>query len=342
MEKFYERKDINKSTIEIKITIPKDSFKKSYEALLEEELKKADIKGFRKGKVPANLVEPEISETVKIKTFEKLVPLYVTTALQKEDLSPIAPPVYKDFPDFSKDEDLVFSMDITIMPEFKLGNLKKIKVENVEAKISEKEVNEALESVLKNNNDTKAKEINDAWAKEIVEKLGIKDVKDLKGLKEYVKDTLKKQKEHILLHKREDDAFEQAIKISEIEVPENAVKYEAEERERAFTHDMSHKGIKVEDFLKANNITMEKMRELWLKDAKQALESDVFLKLYAKEKGLKLTDKELEEKIEEIKKNAPKDTDPKIFENEEWKEYIRKINEKEDAFKTFVKEVLGE
>jgi len=340
MEKFYERKDIDKSTIELKITIPKDSFKKSYESLLQEELKKADIKGFRKGKVPANLVEPEISGTVKVKTFEKLVPLYVTTALQKEDINPIAPPVYKDFPDFSKDVDIVFSMDVTVMPEFKLGNLKKLKIEKDEAKISKKEVEDALESILKNN-DTKSKELNDEWAKEIIKKLDIKDVKDLKELRKYVEDTLKKQKEHILSHKREDSAFEQAVKISNIEIPENAVKYEAEERERAFTHDMEHKGVNVDDFLKANNITLEKMRELWMKDAQQALESDIFLKLYAKEKNIKFTDEELAIRIEELRKNAPKDTDPKIFENEEWKEYIRKIGEKEKAFNEFIKEVLG-
>ncbi len=340
MEKFYERKDVDKTTIEITITIPQDSFKKSYEALLNDELKKTNIKGFRAGKVPSDLIEPEISNTVKIQAFEKLVPLYVTTALQKENINPIAPPAYKAFPDFSKEEDLVFSMDVTVMPEFKLGNLKKVKIEKEEAKISKKEVDDALDSLLKNN-ETKSKEIGDDWAKEIIKILGIKDVKDLKEFRKYVEDTLKKQKEHMLAHKREDSAFEQAVKISNIEIPQAAIEYEASERERSFVHDMEHRNMKVEDFLKANNITLEKMRELWKQDAKMALESDVFLKLFAKERGIKMNDDDLKNRIEELKKNAPKDTDPKIFENEEWKEYIRKVGEKEKAFNSFVKEMLG-
>ncbi|MHC1716897.1 MAG: trigger factor [Candidatus Dojkabacteria bacterium] len=341
MENFYERKDIDKSTIEIKITVPKDSFQKSYETLLNEELKKTNIKGFRKGKVPVDLIEPEMGNTIKIQAFEKLVPLYITTALQKENLNPIAPPIYKDFPDFSKDVDLVFTMDVTIMPEFKLGNLKKIKIDKEEVKISKKEIEDALESIKKNN-ETKTKDINEEWAKEIIEKLKIEDIKDLKSLKKYIEETLQKQKEHMMAHKREDEAFEQAIKLSNIEVPQAATKYEAEERERAFVHDMEHKNIKVDDFLKANNITLEKMRELWLKDAQQALESDVFLKLYSKDRNIKVTDEDLKTKIDELKKNAPKDTDPQIFENEEWKEYIRRIEEKERAFREFTKEILGE
>lgn len=341
MEQFYERKDIDNSTVEFKIKIPQDSFQETYNRLLKEKTKETDVKGFRKGKVPKELVESEMSETIKIQSFEKLVPLYITTVLEKENLNPIAPPAYKELPDFKKNDDLEFVIDITIMPGFKLGNLKKIKIEKEDVKISSKDVTDALESIQKNS-PTKAKEMNDAWAKEIAKSMKIEKIEKLEDLKKYVKDTLKKQKEHMMRHKLEDKAFEQAIELSKISIPEPAVKYEAEERERAFLHDMEHKNINVDDFLKANNITLERMRELWLKDAKQALESDVFLKLYAKEKDIKISDEDLKEKIELIKKGAPKDTDPNIFENEQWIEYIKRIEEKETAFNKFVKEVLGE
>jgi len=51
--------------------------------------------------------------------------------------------------------------------------------------------------------------------------------------------------------------------------------------------------------------------------------------------------KELNEKIETIKKSAPEGTDESIYENEEWREYVRRVSEKELAFKTFIEEVLG-
>ncbi len=340
MENFYERKNIDKSTVELKITIPKDDFRKSYTDLLQEELKNTNLKGFRKGKVPESLVEKEIGGSLKIQAFEKIVPYYVSTALQKENITPIASLDYKELPNLEKDEDLVFTIDITVMPEFKIGDLKKIKVEKEEAKVTEKEVEEAMQNIFKNNK-TKEKEINEEWAKEIIKSLKVDTATDLKSFKEFVKDTLKKQKEHMLEHEQEDSAFKQAIELSHIEIPQPAIEYEALEREHSFEHDMGHRNIKIEDFLKANDITMEKMRELWLKDSKEALESDVFLRLYSKEKGIKVTDEDLSKKIEEIKKGIPEGTDKSIFENEEWKEYVRRIEEKDRAFKAFSKEVLG-
>lgn len=341
MTDFYTRKDISKDTVEFTVTVPKDEFKKEYSVLLKKELSNTDIKGFRKGKVPSDFVEPHIGNTLKIQAFEKLVPMLITTALQEEGLEPIAPPEYKDFPDFKDEKDLVFSMNITVMPEFKLGNLKKIKLQKEEIKVEKKEVDEALDSILKNQK-TKVKEINDEWAKEIVKLLKLENVKDLKDLRKYIEDAMLKQKEHSTKHMQEDMAIAEAIKVSNIEIPQSAIKFEAEERERAFISDMQQKSINIDDFLKSNNITLEKMRELWLKDAQQALETDVFLRIYIKDRGIKVTDEDLKVRIEEIKKGAPEGTDSKIFENEQWKEYIKRVEEKERAFRSFTKEVLGE
>ena len=82
MNDFYTRKDIDKSTIEFTISIPKDAFQKSYKALLKQELSNTKIDGFRKGKVPTDLVEPQVSTSIKTKVLEQLVPMYLTTALQ--------------------------------------------------------------------------------------------------------------------------------------------------------------------------------------------------------------------------------------------------------------------
>ncbi|MGI6484493.1 MAG: trigger factor [Candidatus Dojkabacteria bacterium] len=341
MNDFYTRKDVDKSTIEFTITIPKDAFQKSYKALLEQELSNTKIDGFRKGKVPTDLVEPQVSTSIKTKVLEQLVPMYLTTALQKENINPIAPPDYKNFPDLSKDEDLELKVGITVMPEFKLGYLNKVKVTKEKVTVSKKEVDEALNNLFKNEN-LGEKEINDKWAKGMAEKIKIEGVKTLKELEEFVKKTIKEQKEIIAKRKAEEEAFNKAIELNKIEIPQPAIEYEAQEREHSFVHDMGHDQTKIDNFLKANNITMGKMRELWLKDAKEALETDVFLKLYAKEKNIKVTDEDLAKKIEGIKSKSPQVENQTIFENEEWKEYVRRVEVKEKAFREFIKEVLGE
>jgi FKBP-type peptidyl-prolyl cis-trans isomerase (trigger factor) len=340
MEDFYKRTDISKEKIELEITIPKKSFEQSYKAVLKDELGKTDLKGFRTGKVPADLLEPQKKDSLKVVTFEKLAPYYLATVLQKENISPVAQPVYKNFPNVLQDKEITFTVEVTIMPEFKLGNMKKIKVDIEKFSVTEKEVDEAIENVFKNHPEG-SKSMNDTWAKKIAKKLALPKIDSLESLKKYVKETIGKQKEIVARRNAEDKVFTQAIELSKIEIPQEAIKYEAQEREHSFVHDMGHDEKRIEQFLEATNVTMEKMREMWLIDAENALKSDVFLKTYAKEHEIKIDDKELGKKIEEIKKNAPKDTDQSIFENEQWKEYIRRIGEKEKAYEQFIEEVFG-
>jgi FKBP-type peptidyl-prolyl cis-trans isomerase (trigger factor) len=341
MNDFYQRKNVSKDTIEFIITIPQDSFKRSYEALMKEKVKDTNIKGFRKGKVPTQLVETQLNQAVKLETLEKIAPLYISTAIQKENLDPIAPPEYKEIPKLEDDKDIELTITITVMPEFKLGNIKKIKVAKEEATISKQEVDDAIEDIKKNYK-TKEKEINDAWAVEVGKMIKLENVKDIKDLRKQIEDAIKAQKEHMFLHQRQEKALDEAIKLCDIEIPAPAIAYEARERERSFRYDMQQKGVKVEDFIKSQNLTIEKMRELWEKDSKEALQTDTFLKMYMKEHGIEMTEEELDTRIADLKKNAPQGTDMSVYDDENWRAYVKNVDLKQRAFEEFIKEVLGE
>ena len=339
MNNFYTRKDVNDHTVDITISIPKDNFKHSYDLLVKDYAKDADIKGFRKGKVPADLISNQMKEVIKLETFERIAPLYINTALNKESLEPIAPPEYTDIPKLLDDLDISFTIRVTLMPKFKLGDVGKIKIKKEKLAVEDKEVEGAIEE-LKNTQQTKEKDINDKWAQEIAKLINAHDVKNLKDLRDKIKDALQKQKDHYQLHQLQDEALRKGMEVSKIQIPEPAIKFEASEREKAFVEDMKKRGVKIEDFLKANNITIEKMRELWMKDAKDALEADTFLNLYSREKNIDITDEELEKKIEAIKISQP-NADKNIFSNPQWKEYIKNVERKEKGFRLFVEEVLG-
>ncbi|KKP64770.1 MAG: Trigger factor [candidate division WS6 bacterium GW2011_GWE1_34_7] len=339
MDDMYTRKDINDFTTEFTITIPSKSFKQSYDLLLKDYSKDLDIKGFRKGKVPSNLVSDQVREMVKFETFEKLAPMYINTAISKEKLIPIAPPEYKEIPKILEDLDITFILTVTTMPKFKLGDMKKVKVKKEKVSVEEKEIDLMMEE-LKKSQKTKETEINDNWAKEIGKLIGGEKIDTLEKLREKIKASLMMQKEHSQLHQLQDEALKLAIEVSKIDIPQPAIDFEAREREKYFNEDMKSKGISIDDFLKANNITIEKMRELWLQDSKEAIQTDVFLNLYADTKDVKISDEELEQKIEDVKKNQP-DADPSIFSNIEWREYVKGVEKKEKAFRMFIEQVLG-
>ncbi len=335
----YTRKDINEYTVELEMKIPSDSFKHSYDLMLKDYSKDLDIKGFRKGKVPTNLVSDQVKEIVKYETFEKLAPMYINTAISKEKLEPIAPPQYKELPKILEDLDIPFTIVITTMPKFTLGNMKKVKVEKKKLVVEESEIETALQD-LKQSQKTKNKEINDDWAKEIGKVIDAKEVKTLDELREKIKNALQIQKDHYQMHTMQDEALKLAITESKIDIPQPAIDYEAHEREHAFNDDMKSRGVSIDDFLKANNITIDKMRELWQADSKEAIQADVFLNLYADTKDIKVTDEELEKKIEDIKTQRP-EADKNIFSNIEWREYIKKVERKEKAFRMFIEEIFG-
>ena len=340
MSDTYKRTDVSKDTIELTITIPGKNFEDSYNAIAKDQAKDLDIKGFRKGQVPEDIVKKNLGDTVKFETFEKLAPLYINTALTQEKIEPAAPPVYKDLPKLDLGKDIEFTITVTIMPEFKLGNLKKIKIEKEDTEVTEKEIEDSLKE-LKESQKTEEKEINDKWAKEISEMLNLEKVEDLKSLKKLIKDSLKARKEHLALHGYQDKVLEEAVKLSNIEIPESAVKFEASERENTFRYEMDQRGVDLRDFMKAQNLTFEKMREMWEKDAKEALEVDTLLNIYAKGKDIKISDEELDKRVEEIKKEqGGKEID--AYSNPQWREYIRSVEIKQRAFQKLMSEVMGE
>jgi FKBP-type peptidyl-prolyl cis-trans isomerase (trigger factor) len=340
MSDMYTRTDVSNSKIELTITIPRDDFNKSYKALLKDQSKDQDIKGFRKGKVPTDLLEPSMKPMLQFETFERLAPMYINTAIQQEKIDLIAPPKYSKLPEFKGEENLEFKVEITVMPDFKLGNLKKVKVEKEDTEIEDKDIEQVLKE-LKTKHDTDAKQIGDAWAKEMSKKLQLEDVMDLESFKKKIEELLKQQKEHMLLHRYQEEALKQAIELSKIEIPEEAIQFEANERERAFEQDMEARGIKVENFLSQSDLKIDQMREAWMKDSKEALEADVFLNLYAKENDIEVTKEEMDKKIELVKKTQP-NSDESLFSNEQWLDYIKRVERKEKAFRHFIKETLGE
>lgn len=337
MSKVHTRKDISNTTIELTITVPADAYVKSYNTLLEKESKGVSMKGFRKGAVPTDVLESKIQDSLKLETFERIAPLYVSQAVSIEQLELVAPPAYKEIPKIEKGKDIEFTIVCTVMPEFKLGSLKKIKLEKTKVEVEEKE----MESVMKEleSRKTKAKAGTDEWVLEIAKTLYLEDVKTMKELKEEIKERLLAQKEMNVRKEQENSALKQAIALSKIEVPQPGIDYEALEREHSFLHTLEERKLTIEQFLNGNQIKIENMREMWKEDAKEALETDVFLKLYAKENDITVTDEELENEVNKIKKEH-EGHNHDYYDDPQWKEYVRRVLLKQKAYDAFVLAVL--
>ncbi len=337
MNKTHTRNDISAESVELTVTLPSEAFVKSYNTLLEKESKGVDMKGFRKGSVPSDIIESKLKDSLILETFERIAPIYVSQAVTAETLEIVAPPAYKEIPKIEKGKDIVFTVVCTIMPEFKLGNIKKVKADKKKVEVEQKEIDSVMKELEQRK--TKAKFGTDEWVKEMSTTLSLDGVKNMDELKKEISERLLAQKEMNARKEDESSVLKQAVSLTKITIPQPAIDYEALERERSFQQTLEERKITLEQFLSGNQITIENMREMWKEDAKEALETDVFLKTYAKANKLEVSMEELEAEVTKIKKeHAGHDHD--YYDDPQWREYVRRVILKQKAYDDFIKTVL--
>jgi FKBP-type peptidyl-prolyl cis-trans isomerase (trigger factor) len=323
------------------LTIPYKEYENVYNSLLKREAEKVDIKGFRKGNVPSEIVEPQLKQMLSFEALENLAPQYVAEIIKKEEMELMAPPEYTELPDLSKKEDLSLKIKFTTIPEFKLGDMKKIKVQKQDASPKKEEIENTVNEMFeKSTLEKKGEKPNDDWAKKTAELYKLENVKDLKGLKEEVGKLLSQEKERIVRQNAEHEVMKKAIELSNIEVPKEAIEFEAREREKSFLHELKHAKMSLEDFCKNNNTKIEQLRELWEKDATEALEADALLKLYGKKNEIVVTEKELEDGIENIKKSQGKEIPEEVINDQIWRNNVRNVIIKQKAYRDLIEKVL--
>lgn len=327
--------------VNVNVKIPYSEFKKEYESLLEREAKKVDAKGFRKGKVPVEMLDEQLKHMLRLEALEKIAPKHLTQIIETEKIELIAPPEYTDLPDLTKEEDLELKIKFTTSPEFKLGDIKKIKVKQESANVKKEEIEDTITEMFnKSVIEDKGQKPDDNWAKKTAELYKLENVKDLNGLKDEIKGLLKKEKERIVQQNAQHEVMQEAIKISKIEVPKEAVDFEAREREKSFLDELKNANMSLDDFCKNNNTNIETLREMWAKDAQEALNSDALLKLYGKSKKIQVSDQELEEGIANIKQSRGEEIPEDVENDPMWRNNIRNVVLKQKAYKQLMDEAL--
>lgn len=133
-------KTLEKSQIEITLTISADEVQKAYEKVLEEVVKNAEIKGFRKGKAPKDVVEKSVDPNkIYQEAFQILLPKAYHEALTKHDLHPVMDPLVdlvspKELSAIKNGEEVVFTAKTCVKPKIDLKNyqdeIKKLKAKD--------------------------------------------------------------------------------------------------------------------------------------------------------------------------------------------------------------------
>ncbi|MBL4694976.1 trigger factor [Candidatus Gracilibacteria bacterium] len=142
----YTVKRLPKSEIELTITVSEETMKAAEKRAKEEIAKHTKVKGFRPGKVPANVVDKHVSaDAIKGHTIELSIQKSYSEAVIKEKLEVVSRPhVHID-----KEDPLTFTAKVAVMPEVEVKDHKSIKIAKKESKIEKKDIEEVLTNLQK-------------------------------------------------------------------------------------------------------------------------------------------------------------------------------------------------
>ncbi len=138
----------------LEVQVPADTIAKQRETRLKEVGKTVRLPGFRPGKAPLNILEKRYGKAVMGEVLEAVVNESSAKALEDKKLKPAMQPKI-EVKEFDDGKDLTYSMELDVMPDIKVMDLKGLKLEKPIAKVSDKEIDESLEKIAANNKSSK-------------------------------------------------------------------------------------------------------------------------------------------------------------------------------------------
>lgn len=137
------------SHVEVLVTVDEKSWKEAQKKAFDKQAANVTVPGFRKGKAPANLVRAKVDQ---MKVFDDainaLLPVAYREILDQDGVRPYAQPKV----DVTKvtDTELEIKFTIVTAPEVKLGTYKGLKIGHDSVEVTDKDVDESIEQLLKN------------------------------------------------------------------------------------------------------------------------------------------------------------------------------------------------
>ena len=131
------------------ITVDKDDVLKSFQDVLKLFQKDSDLKGFRKGKVPLNVIESRYSKEILEELKTRLISFYIRKASVENKIN-VVRTSNLEHEDLKKDSAFKFKVNLEIIPDIKLKPYKEISVVKEIQKVTKKDIDEAMKNVLNN------------------------------------------------------------------------------------------------------------------------------------------------------------------------------------------------
>jgi FKBP-type peptidyl-prolyl cis-trans isomerase (trigger factor) len=308
----YTVKELDDSQIEILVKVEADRYQQAKNATFARLAPEVKVPGFRPGKAPKGVIEARLGGQLLEESVNSLLPIITAEIIQETNHEPLDYARY-DLKKISDEEGLEYTATFTIVPNIKLPDFKELKVKQDKVEVTEKEVEDLFKQLVKDIKANKEKEAkagankDDKQDTEInwEEELKMPEVKTEEDVKATLKKNLEVRREEAAEEKYYTDLVKEALKLAKLKAPKPLVESQVHAREHQYEDRIEKLGLKVEDFLKTQNTTMEKLKESWAEEADFQIASDLLFINISKAQELKVEPAEVEAEVAKI-------TDPKL------------------------------
>jgi trigger factor len=139
---------------EFEVVITNDEINKLVDHKLETIAKEANLPGFRPGKVPVAVVKNRFGKQVLGEVVRESVDTATKETMEKNKLTPSSQPKI-EIVSFEEGEDLKAKLSVEIMPDFEIPDLSLLEITKPIVKVTEKDINDSVEKIAKENIGTK-------------------------------------------------------------------------------------------------------------------------------------------------------------------------------------------
>ena len=144
----------------LKVFVDKKTIDEKINIRLNELSKTVNIKGFRPGKVPVDVLKRQFGKAIYGEVLEKVLKETSSKALEEKKIKVAGQPKL-DLKSYGEGKDLNYTLEVDELPSIKIESLESIKFNDYEINVSENEIKKRIEEIAKNQNNFKDKKDNE-------------------------------------------------------------------------------------------------------------------------------------------------------------------------------------
>lgn len=151
-----EIEKLEKSAVKLTVTVTKKDVADGYNETLNQYVKHVQIPGFRKGHVPAKVLESKYGDQIKSETIANIIDKSLNEIFsdEKETESrplPYAQPVLEKMPELDVTKNLVYTVTYDVFPKVEVANFDGIEIKETQTEVGDEEIAEELKGLQDRN-----------------------------------------------------------------------------------------------------------------------------------------------------------------------------------------------